>query len=92
VLRPMMHPWHTLVCGAHVMDVLAAANQFISDCGEPAAVRKPRDLPARVSRLIEMADQRRRRDFSAYLDDAYWGSEINVPDELVGLMVVRDQR
>jgi len=41
-LRPLMHPWHTLVCDAAALDLLGAANQFISDCGGADAGRRPR--------------------------------------------------
>jgi hypothetical protein len=91
-LRPIMHPWHTLVCDAAASSVVDAANQFISDCGGTRAGGRPRDLPPRVARLIEFAERRRRAEPSTYLDDEFWHDENEVPEDLAGLLLVRDQR
>jgi hypothetical protein len=54
--------------------------------------RRPRDLPNRVRRLIELGYQRREADYRGYLDDANWQGEGDIPDDLSGLIVVRDLR
>ena len=90
-LKPIMHPWHMLVCESAKIDLLGAAIQFIRDGGRRDHLSGPRDLPNRVRRLIELGDQRREATMAVYLDDADWHGD-DTPDDLSGLIVVRDLR
>jgi len=92
-LRPIMYPWHVLVCESAKVGLLDAALRFVRDYSQRHQVDGPRDLPNRVIRLIELGDQKRTPDHPSYLDDAFWYGEGESPDEDVsGLIVVRDLR
>lgn len=90
-LKPIMRPWHTLVCGTAGIDVVAAARTFVSEVGgrDPPT---PRDLPSRISRLIALSELRRSETFRGYLGDSYWESESDVPKNLAGIILFRDVR
>ena len=88
-----MFPWHLLVCESDSVNLLAAVTNFIRVRRPTDNVIVPSDLPSRVRRLMEIGDQRRNApDHQAYLDDAYWDAESKNPDDLSGLIVVRDLR
>jgi hypothetical protein len=92
-LKPFMYPWHMLVCDSANMDVLAAASSFVEERAGRDHLTGARDLPSRVSRLIEMSDERRTADSDRiYLDDVFWEDESETPEEISGLIVVRDLR
>ncbi len=92
ILRPYMHPWHTLVCESAKPDLLDAASNFVRREGRRAHRPGPRDLPSRVLRLLEISDRRRMTERRAYLDDDYWSEESDTPEDVSGLVVVRDLR
>src|ERR1700722_1256770 len=90
-LRPIMHPWHTLVCGKGKID--AIANGFIREVGGRDSPPGPRNLPSRVHRLISLGELRKGSPtYRGYLDDSYWQDESDVPDGLAGLISFRDNR
>lgn len=92
-LRNIMYPWHTLVCDTDDDDLLNTVSQFVSDRGgAPSSLTTPRDVPDRVGRLIESADQRRHSEPPEFLDASYWVSESDAPEDLAGLILFRDQR
>jgi hypothetical protein len=90
-LNYFMFPWHLLVCESDAIDLLSATTKFVRIRGRrnPAS---PRDLPSRVRRLIELGDERRRADYRSYLDDSFWDDESDTPDDVAGLIVIRDLR
>jgi hypothetical protein len=89
----IMFPWHLLVCESDSVNLLAAVTNFIRVRRPTDNVIVPSDLPSRVRRLMEIGDQTRKApDHQAYLDDAYWDAESKTPDDLSGLIVVRDLR
>jgi hypothetical protein len=93
-LQPIMHPWNMLVCeSAAKADLLSSAIQFVRVRGRRDHVSGgARDLPTRVTRLIELSDQRRETGYRGYLDEAYWSGEPDAPEDLSGLIVIRDLR
>jgi Family of unknown function (DUF6615) len=94
-LKQIMRPWHMLVCESANLDLLSAATNFVTTRGHRTDVTGPRELPNRVRRLVEMSDQRRTLDpehRAAYLDDAFWQADSDTPDDVSGLIVVRDLR
>lgn len=86
-----MYPWHLLVCGAAKFDLVSAVVRFVREMDERDDVRSSRDVPARVKRLIEVADRKDTPECN-YLDDAYWEGECDVPEDIAGLIVFRDLR
>jgi hypothetical protein len=72
--------------------LLAAAARFVEDHGGPDdSPAGRRELPRRVQRLIELADQGRQQpDRYGYLDDAYPDDEF--AEGVFGLIVLRDLR
>ncbi len=88
-LSDVMYPWHMLVCQSDRTDLLGAASNFVRDVAGRDYVVHPQVIPDRVSRLIEMSDRVRP---DGYLDDAYWAEESSVPDDISGLVVLRDLR
>jgi hypothetical protein len=91
-LKRVMHPWHLLVCEAANIGLLSVATRFVKEKGQRDDVDGPRDLPTRVTRLMEMSEQRRRPDYRSYLDDAFWQGDSDTPDDVLVLMVVQDLR
>ena len=93
-LKPAMYPWHMLVCESAKIDLLDAASKFVEERSQGDHATGPRDLPTRVTRLMEMSDQRRTTDpdYRLYLDDAFWDGESDTPEDVSGLIVVRDLR
>jgi hypothetical protein len=82
---------YNIALAHHKIDLLGAAIQLIGDGGRRDHLSGPRDLPNRVRRLIELGDQRREATMAVYLDDADWHGG-DTPDDLSGLIVVRDLR
>ena len=91
-LRPIIYPWHLLVCESVNLDLIGAATHFVTVRGQRDHAISPRELPIRVRRLIELGDRRRTADDRRYLDDAYWGSEGAPDEDIAGLVVFRDLR
>jgi hypothetical protein len=91
-LRPMMHPWHMLVCESTKLDLVGAAAKFVTARGQGHHAVGPRDLPTRVVKLMELGDRRRTTDDRRYLDDAYWESDPAPDEDIAGLIVFRDVR
>lgn len=90
VLKAAMVPWHTLVCKSDTLDLVSAIAAFAAE-RNPAWQDFERDLPPRVSRIVEMGDARRKSEAPSYIDQSYWdknGSE----EQVTGIAVYRDIR
>ena len=93
-LRPLMHPWHTLVCQLAKGDNLVnSAKRFVAQRGQRQA-RVFDKLPSRVTRLLELGDQGRapKSENRGYLDFSYWGEPGDDSANLAGLVAFRDLR
>jgi hypothetical protein len=93
-LKPLMQPWHCLVCQSESSDLLSAASSFLAKFEGTDVTREPRALPQRVARLIDIATRNRRREYSTYVDYDYWqGLEMDPAIErLAGIIAIRDER
>jgi hypothetical protein len=92
-LSSIISPWHFLVCESDKTDLLRAAAAFLRKAGMSGEQATPRVLPARVTRLIEMGGQEGKEEYRMYLDDEYWSSTGDTPDEHIsGIVVLRDLR
>jgi hypothetical protein len=91
-LSPIMHPWHVLVCETSSGNLLNTARDFIIRASGRGDVREPPHIPTRVSRLIELGDRLRDPEFRQYLDDVFWDGEGDTPEDVSGLIVIRDLR
>ena len=91
-LRPVMHPWHLLVCQSDKVDLVSAANNFALQRGGRDNGLLQRDVPERVSRLTEMGDRLRTSDERIYLDTSYWDEQSGDTSDLAGIVTFRDLR
>lgn len=90
-LKPLMRPWHELVCRSANSGLPAAAATFVSDQnGGPAPTL--RSLPDRVQRLIEFGDSNRQTKDREQLAPSFWEESEEVPSEVTGLAIFRDLR
>jgi hypothetical protein len=93
-LRPVMYPWHKLVCDQRRNrgNLVETARDFISGIrrGTPITTRPISDA---VGRLIQT---KRRRDEQHFIDYAFFGDEFEQSlghlDDLAGLLVIEDLR
>jgi hypothetical protein len=85
-LQSLMYPWHLLVCELHQTRPLAAASAFVRREGRP---ERPRALPDRIRRLIEIGDRRRKSESAGYLYDDFADE---IPADKSGVVVFRDLR
>ena len=94
-LKPIMTPWHLLVCQSAKTDLVSAARLFLEKFVQGDYPTLPRDLPDRVRRLIEVGDQRRSSKYLSYSDRDFAG-EISEdesgqrPEKVSGIVVFRD--
>jgi uncharacterized protein DUF6615 len=91
ILRPIMRPWHTLVCGQGKID--AVVGRFVREVGGRDRPASPRNLPSRVSRLISLSELRKDSPtYRGYLDDSYWQDDNDFPNSVAGIILFRDKR
>jgi Family of unknown function (DUF6615) len=89
-LKPILQPWHLLVCQGAKSDLPTAAAKFINRRA-PGAAPELRPIPDRVARLIEFGDNNRKTPERDQLAPSYW-QETQAFDDIAGLAVFRDIR
>jgi hypothetical protein len=88
-LRPILTPWHQLVCNSEKSDLLSAAREFCARSKQPM-VPEPRAIPPRVRRLIDVISQRKATQ--GYLDETYRELSDDIPSGINGVALFRDLR
>ncbi|MGY4476957.1 DUF6615 family protein [Bradyrhizobium sp. USDA 3364] len=89
-LKPLMQPWHALVCHAATSDLPTAAAKFVNE-RKAGAAPKLGALPERVARLMHIGDQNRKTDVRDQPPPSFL-EESETPEEVAGLVVFRDLR
>jgi hypothetical protein len=101
-LRPVMQPWHMLVCDGHSGDLLNTAASFIGTVYERAqqqnrSIEAPQfeklrgPIPDYVARLVDLPMGQAPAE-GIFLDYAYWDREDAAPDGIGGIVVFDDKR